>query len=393
MLRFSFWFVCIGSLWWYTICQLQSSTSDSFNGILHRNLEKSHEKEGKKKSRQPHHRSSSSIKHTKDQLSTSYGSDLPSFAFDYSEYFVNAMISSSSNEKEQYLTILLLGHHSIYEDFPFEALSTDEKALSSWNQALKLWKKEDIRKHRFSQKRYSCLITSSLNIHHPYSSQISWLEEDNDEQSSRLTNTSCANLNHNFEIIHCKMPSNRRFPGSSSSSSSSLPSIKYLVDILVSDSSFSPSSNQSNSSKVIFSFSISTNKTYLGFPYQQPSSLSSISSLGVSVNKSRRLSRSPLSFDKFLISNLRKSAFGAEGIVFLLFFLSIVSINFVSLLAFIDLSLNRTIIRDKVWVCIGNIRPVQSPRPLIGIPSLFEMIEHLLLLGVDHIILGIMVTW
>jgi hypothetical protein len=278
MLRFSFWFVCAGFLFLCSICEQQSSTSDRFNEILQRKLEKLHEKEGKKKSRPHHHRPGSPVKHTKDQLSTSYGNDLPSFAFDYSEYFVNAVITSSSIEKEQYLTMTLLGHHSIYEDFPFDALSTDEEAISSWNQALKLWKKEDIGRHRFSQKRFACVITSSLNVNHPYTSQISWLEVDREQEFPRLTNASRSNLNHNFEIVHCKMPLNR-FPSSSAtaSSSSSLSSNKYLVDIIVHDSTPFPNTNSysNSSSKVIFSFSISENKSYVGFPYQQPSFLSS----------------------------------------------------------------------------------------------------------------------
>jgi hypothetical protein len=340
MFRFSFWFVCAGFLLLYSICEQQSSTSDRLNEILHRKLEKLHEKEGKKKSRPHHHRPGSPVKHTKDQLSTNYGNDLPSFAFDYSEYFVNAVITSSSIEKEQYLTMTLLGHHSIYEDFPFDALSTDEEAISSWNQALKLWKKEDIGRHRFSQKRFACVITSSLNVNHPYTSQISWLEVDREQELPGLTNASRSNLNHNFEIIHCKMPLTR-FPSSAASSSSSsstvssstsLSSIKYLVDIIVHDSTPFPSINSysNGSSKVIFSFSISENKSYVGFPYQQPSSIST-PPLELSIHQGRTL-----------ISSFRKSFVPrTESMIFLaLFFLFHSFLLMYSSLLFMNRSIN-----------------------------------------------------
>jgi hypothetical protein len=55
-----------------------------------------------------------------------YGVDLPSFAFDYSEYFVSAVIERSSESDDLYLNMFLVGHRAIVTDYPFDAISTEE---------------------------------------------------------------------------------------------------------------------------------------------------------------------------------------------------------------------------------------------------------------------------
>ncbi len=61
----------------------------------------------------------------------------------------------------------------------------------------------------------------------------------------------------------------------------------------------------------------------------------------------------------------------------------------------------------RVTACVSNIRPLYSINPyspqtpgtssgrqnIQGIPMLLEYIQHLLLLGVDQIVLGIELSW
>jgi len=62
----------------------------------------------------------------------SYGTTLPAFAFDYSEYLAGAVIERSSLSDNLYLTMFFVGHGSVAHDWPFDAMSTAEEVLYSW---------------------------------------------------------------------------------------------------------------------------------------------------------------------------------------------------------------------------------------------------------------------
>jgi len=81
------------------------------------------------------------IDHSFDR-SSEYGITLPNFAYDFSEFFINAMITRVTNSTDMYLQVMLLGHQTIYEDFPFEAINTDDKYFHDWKQFSDHWKAE-----------------------------------------------------------------------------------------------------------------------------------------------------------------------------------------------------------------------------------------------------------
>ena len=69
----------------------------------------------------------------------SYGVDLPSFAFDYSEYIAASIIERSYTSDDLHLTMFLVGHRAVSNDLPIEYISTDEPVLYAWGMAAKKW--------------------------------------------------------------------------------------------------------------------------------------------------------------------------------------------------------------------------------------------------------------
>ncbi len=84
---------------------------------------------------------------TVDHLHHSYGSDLPAFTHDYSELMISAMVERGGGGRRRrggdslsdslgldnlYLTMFLMGHKVLVDNFPFESLSTDEHILLEW---------------------------------------------------------------------------------------------------------------------------------------------------------------------------------------------------------------------------------------------------------------------
>ena len=74
-----------------------------------------------------------------DAANGNYGTALPAFAFDYSEYLAGAVIERSSRSDNLYLTMFLVGHRTIDHDWPFEMVSTDEEVIYSWGNAARKW--------------------------------------------------------------------------------------------------------------------------------------------------------------------------------------------------------------------------------------------------------------
>jgi len=102
-----------------------------------------------------------------------YGVQLPSFAFDFSEFFSGAVIERSPTDdhpttvthistdshpqgqpSDLYLTMFLVGHSTIHKRYPFVSISTNEEVLHSWSQLIKQWTAQ----HRHQQ----------LSVHHRY---------------------------------------------------------------------------------------------------------------------------------------------------------------------------------------------------------------------------------
>lgn len=214
----------------------------------------------------PHHSRSKVNIHRGEELSSDapYGVELPNFAFDFSEYFVNAAIVGN-DRRELYLNLMMLGHHTIYEDFPFEAISTDEKTLSQWSQAIKVWKKE-YESHRSLRRKYLCVFTSPTNPKQSYQSPLTWLTVN---RKTNHTDTNMkTNLNQNIEHVRCKMKG-------------SLITKHLFVDIVEIGGNIRTSDKSKDiSPHVLFSFSFNTSNyadiIYTGYPYWKSAPLKDV---------------------------------------------------------------------------------------------------------------------
>ncbi len=83
---------------------------------------------------------------SEDRMHHSYGSQLPAFTHDYGELVMSAMIERGSSPpmplqppspytqpaEDLHLTMFLMGHRVLVDNFPFESLSTDEHILLEW---------------------------------------------------------------------------------------------------------------------------------------------------------------------------------------------------------------------------------------------------------------------
>jgi hypothetical protein len=73
-----------------------------------------------------------------DAFTHQYGVELPSFAYDSSEYFISAMVERATDSYSLHVTMFLLGHNTIATDLPFESISTEEEIIYKWGHALKV---------------------------------------------------------------------------------------------------------------------------------------------------------------------------------------------------------------------------------------------------------------
>ena len=93
-----------------------------------------------------------------DVFTHQYGVELPSFAYDSSEYFIrslthlltlitclltsfinSAMVERATDSYSLHLTMFVLGHNTIATDLPFESISTEEEIIYKWGHALKVY--------------------------------------------------------------------------------------------------------------------------------------------------------------------------------------------------------------------------------------------------------------
>jgi hypothetical protein len=137
----------------------------------------------------------------KHSTSHRFGTDLPNFSYDFSEYFINAIIERSLDSDDLYLSVLLLGHKAIKSGvdqsnssaYPILSLSTDMNSLESWNKASQLWNSE--RKINATHSGFACRLQNEVSSS-PYYSQATWTP----------SNTSpYAHFNGNLEILKCRL--------------------------------------------------------------------------------------------------------------------------------------------------------------------------------------------
>jgi hypothetical protein len=185
------------------------------------------------------------------------GLDLPSFAFDYSEFIASAVIERSTESDDLYLNIFFVGHRSIFNNFPFETISTDEEVLHKWGQAIKKWKLENSRYNHEIQKRS---IKKSGHQHHPphLNHALSCALHNNEENNSPPYVSSGHwissdylpdHVHGNFEVLRCKLKGIYHFYDSLVHSDHHL-----SVDILSRGSRYSHNSTAVEHQDVIMSF-------------------------------------------------------------------------------------------------------------------------------------------
>jgi hypothetical protein len=164
------------------------------------------------------------------EYSSDYGIELPNFAYDFSELFLNAMITRVADSTDLYLNVMLLGHQTIYEDYPFDAINTDEKYFHAWKKASEHWPLENATtesahtKHQAKRSQYYCLIhnpvqefestpsTKSASHHHianTYQVHAQWLRINTDASAEdQSTNTATTSSIHRYyDVLRCKIRS------------------------------------------------------------------------------------------------------------------------------------------------------------------------------------------
>lgn len=287
-----------------------------------------------------HHRHRVKMQFDTSKEELFYGENLPSFAFDYSEFFVSAFISRY--EEGYFLTVLLLGHQLIHEDYPIEAISTDQETLLAWHEATRSWGS-----HPFdisSQKRnYFCnLHNQDGAFHKPYTAPANFLKLHG--QSAKKTN-----LNRHIEALRCKIKVTKSMLAYMQNSNNKTYSEIYknkrlYVDIM-------RRNETTHSRQLIISFTIPWLSRYTGYPsYVQPVWSRTVADIDLSA--------------KLPITSLYHNA-----------------------------GKNITAQQPAIAACISNVRIARSSgRAENGIAMLRESITNLLLQGVRYIVVGILAT-
>jgi hypothetical protein len=136
--------------------------------------------------------------------SIKYGVELPAFSFDYTEFFSAAVIERSPYNSQLHLTMFLLGQNENIN--VFDAISTDEETLYSWNQHIKA---KQLLHANISNSALFCLIDNNeiVQAHHvkypPYQVPAQWVVKKNEKIGHfDKRNTS---LNSQLAILRCNI--------------------------------------------------------------------------------------------------------------------------------------------------------------------------------------------
>lgn len=317
---------------------------------------------------------------------TKYGVDLPSFAFDYSEYFSGAVIERS-NDKDLHLSVFMVGHKTISTDFPFHAISTDEEVLHSWSKAIQLWDKTSHKKPQLPVTRK--LTRTAETSHHSshithHSSGLVCVVQNNDAASTPVYQTTAywvhaeydvdSTSNKNiFAILRCKLRN-------TALTHANLQGKELFVDIMrinshrkgsthqaaanASSSSVSSVGANSNSNVasdvrgvVLSSFSVPWATRVVGYPFEGHMNASTLDPWASA--ETVHLGSSVSSDASSKSSTAEKNTFSGTSTL----------------------------------LCVPSIRPLHPTRAQVSMPMLVEYIEHNLLLGFSHIMLGIALDW
>jgi hypothetical protein len=332
-----------------------------------------------------------------DAANGNYGTALPAFAFDYSEYLAGAVIERSSRSDNLYLTMFLVGHRTIDHDWPFEMVSTDEEVIYSWGNAARKWNVTSTQNnHRLTNaddKRSGIVcVMQGEGFQRTYTVPAHWVTHTDtaiDSTGKPITGT--------FEVLRCPIRgSNTIIYDTLSHGDTSL-----FVDLVRmkernkavhsgaidrrqlenTDDRFvavQQSQEQANADfitkhrNVIISFSVPWKSRQAGYGvnYHQQPLAGHFDMWQPSLHPRHKLSSGDSPTDS---SN---SVAGAHA---------------QNLRGTLE---TETASRDpKLYVCTSGARPLHPKRADAGLPMLLEFVEHHINLGVQHIFLGVALDW
>ena len=302
-----------------------------------------------------------------DTLSVRYGVDLPAFAYDFSEYVTSAVIERASDSNDLHLTMFLVGHSVVFNDYPFETISTDESVLYSWGQASKKW---DMNKNRTATTKHSglsCVLKNNDPKHsQPYRVPALWVPTGVAKDHR---------LHGSLEVLRCRIKGASTIYSTLSTSIDS----SLLVDLvrkkggvdgsqmfkkLARGSGHKQQQQQQQRrrlmSNIAANFSVQTEHNHQDvlLSFSVPWRLRSVGyGLGFTFNASKidPWQKHPRHAFHASSSSLKKGTL------------------------------------PKIHLCVAGLRPLHPIRP-VGLPSLLEFVEHYVSLGVDHIFLGLMLS-
>ena len=321
---------------------------------------------------------------------SSYGQVLPAFSYDFSEYVTSAIIERSADGNDLHLSMFLVGHSVVFNDYPFETISTDESVLYNWGQASKKW---DVNKNRTATTKHSglmCILKNNDPKHsQPYRVPALWVPTGAAQDHK---------LHGSLEILRCRIKgattiystlsksldsalfvdlvrgsraggggSKGEAGGASHKSSTSSSSHRvsghkqknhgrrklFAVGATVNTSSSSTSSVGDHD--VLISFSVPWRSRQVGYGLSFP--------LNASV------------FDPWQESSKARALFGVKNRTL-----------------GIEKSQSLSTLAPKIHLCVAGLRPLHPVRSNVGLPELLEFVEHYVSLSADHIFFGLMLS-
>lgn len=303
-----------------------------------------------------------------------YGLKLPNIAFDYSEYFISALIERNSDSDDLYLTMFLLGHNVIDNDLPFESISTEEEVLYQWAQAIRNFKPNRNVSIPSSNSRSGliCVIKNDdpkIKNSPTLTSQAFWVQSSPSFLSSKFGQE----MSGNIEILRCRFPFHKMKGIVKTYSFLSLSEqSKVFVDIVRKKSILPHTSLPSESEVVsgedvnniaIISFTIPWKPRQTGYGLQlAPPPTHGMQAKGIA-------GRGVIgTYTESNNSSSKFSTFNAWQP---------------------KLPLGRPVVVG----CMANLRPLHPLGADVGIPRLLEWIEHYLTLGFGHLFIGATLDW
>lgn len=281
--------------------------------------------------------------------SNHYGVDLPAFAFDYSELFVNAVIERVEGSRDLFLTVFLLPREKTRRTGSIRAVSTDHHSIFSWTRALPLWTAES---DRGRLAKVFCVLQNnegsgpSLAYHSPAYWLARWQAEDASKEGTHERHDM-------VEAVRCKLRGTASIYSNDTFSSDR----RLFVDLMRRQSAniSSSGSGKSIEQTLLISLSVPWRTRQIG--YSQEVSLGS-QSAGTAPRD-----------DKVATEGRGGEGTRGEG-------------------GGEKAEKQRSQPMTKIHACIPGIRPVKG-RPHVGSAMLIELIQHLLLQDILHITLGV----